>query len=86
MFKLTSEKKGKRTGKIQTKNGVVKTPFFMPDATRGFVKSMSKSDLEEIDMGPMVVNTVTPTKLSQIARKFYTGKNIFTARWVPEME
>ena len=57
MFKLTSEKKGKRTGKIQTKNGVVKTPFFMPDATRGFVKSMSKSDLEEIDMGPMVVNT-----------------------------
>lgn len=57
MFKLTSEKKGKRTGKIQTKNGVVETPFFMPDATRGFVKSMSKSDLEEIDMGPMVVNT-----------------------------
>lgn len=32
------------------------------------------------------VNSVTPAKLSQIARKFYTGKNIFTARWVPEME
>jgi queuine tRNA-ribosyltransferase len=29
----------------------------MPDATRGFVRSMSKSDLEEIGVGPMVVNT-----------------------------
>jgi len=57
MFKLISEKKGRRIGKIQTKSGVINTPFFMPDATRGFVKSMSKSDLEEIDMGPMVVNT-----------------------------
>lgn len=57
MFKLTSEKKGRRIGKIQTKSGVIDTPFFMPDATRGFVKSMSKGDLEEINMGPMVVNT-----------------------------
>ena len=57
MFKLISEKKGRRIGKIQTKSGVIDTPFFMPDATRGFVKSMSKSDLDEIDMGPMVVNT-----------------------------
>lgn len=42
---------------IKTKNGVMSTPFFMPDATRGFVKSLGKKDLEEIGVGPMVVNT-----------------------------
>lgn len=29
----------------------------MPDATRGFVKSLAKDDLKKIGMGPMVVNT-----------------------------
>ena len=29
----------------------------MPDATRGFVKSLSKEDLEKIKLSPMVVNT-----------------------------
>jgi len=57
MFKLDLSKNKIRTGKIYTKNGVVKTPFFMPDATRGFVRSLSENDLKEIDMGPMVVNT-----------------------------
>jgi len=57
MFKLISEKNGSRAGRMRTKNGVVKTPFFMPDATRGFVKSLSKNDLEKIRTGPMVVNT-----------------------------
>jgi len=42
---------------LKTKSGEIKTPFFMPDATRGFVKSLDKEDLEEIGMGPMVVNT-----------------------------
>lgn len=46
-----------RAGKLKTKNGEINTPFFMPDATRGFIKSISKGDLEAIDMGPMVVNT-----------------------------
>ena len=57
MFKLDLSKNKIRTGKIYTKNGVIKTPFFMPDATRGFVRSLSENDLKEIDMGPMVVNT-----------------------------
>lgn len=30
------------------------------------------------------INGITPAKLSQIARKFYTNKNIFTAKWIPE--
>lgn len=58
MFKV---KKSKilpvRRGKIKTNNGVIDTPFFMPDATRGFIKSLSNGDLEKLKMGPMVVNT-----------------------------
>ncbi|MBU2028874.1 tRNA guanosine(34) transglycosylase Tgt [Patescibacteria group bacterium] len=50
---------GKKTrrGKLETKSGVIETPFFMPDATRGFVKSLSQKDLESIDIGPMMINT-----------------------------
>lgn len=43
--------------KVATKSGVIDTPFFMPDATRGFVKSLSRRDLENAGAGPMVVNT-----------------------------
>ena len=57
MFKLLSQQKNNRKGIIHTKNGVIRTPFFMPDATRGFVRSLSESDLKKINMGPMVVNT-----------------------------
>jgi queuine tRNA-ribosyltransferase len=51
------QKNKSRVGLLKTKNGSIHTPFFMPDATRGFVRSMSKNDLESIGMGPMVVNT-----------------------------
>lgn len=57
-FKIIKiEKTGIRKGEIKTKHGRIKTPFFMPDATRGFLKTLSNSDLESIGMGPMVVNT-----------------------------
>ena len=57
MFKVTKKCNSHRLGKIKIKSGVVHTPFFMPDATRGFVRSLSRNDLEKIGMGPMVVNT-----------------------------
>ena len=59
MFKITKKfrKNNLRLGKIITKNGVIETPFFMPDATRGYIKSLSKKDLDAVGMGPMVVNT-----------------------------
>ena len=59
IFKITkkSKKTNARIGRLQTEHGVVETPFFMPDATRGFVRSLSKGDLEKVKMGPMVVNT-----------------------------
>lgn len=57
MFKISARKSGLRIGEITTKNGAISTPFFMPDATRGFVKFLSKGDLEAAGVCPMVVNT-----------------------------
>ncbi|MFH1183291.1 MAG: tRNA guanosine(34) transglycosylase Tgt, partial [Candidatus Moraniibacteriota bacterium] len=57
MFKLNSEKNNIRTGTIRTKSGAIKTPFFMPDATKGFIRSLDNLDLKKLKMGPMVVNT-----------------------------
>lgn len=57
MFKILSRKEKKRLGILKTKNGVTNTPFFMPDATRGFVRSLSGEELKLMEMGPMVVNT-----------------------------
>lgn len=48
---------GIRRKKIKTKNGELKTPFFMPDATRGFVKFLDNYDLKKSGTGPVVVNT-----------------------------
>ncbi len=57
MFKLIAKKSTARGGQIKTKNGVLNTPFFMPDATRGFVKSLDRDDLSSVGVNPMVVNT-----------------------------
>lgn len=51
------ENESGRIGTLKTKRGVANTPFFMPDATRSFVRSLSVEDLKNIGMGPMVVNT-----------------------------
>jgi queuine tRNA-ribosyltransferase len=42
---------------IKTKSGELKTPFFMPDATRGFIKFLGNDDLVKSNVNPMVVNT-----------------------------
>ncbi len=57
MFQIIKQDREKRIGKLQTKSGVIITPFFMPDATRGFVRSLGNNDLRSLVMGPMVVNT-----------------------------
>jgi queuine tRNA-ribosyltransferase len=57
MFELVAKKNTARSGQIKTKNGVLRTPFFMPDATRGFVKSLDRDDLVAVGVSPMVVNT-----------------------------
>ncbi len=57
MFKIKKANDKKRVGVLKTKNGEIKSPFFMPDATYGFVRSLSKNDLQRIGVEPMVVNT-----------------------------
>jgi queuine tRNA-ribosyltransferase len=54
-FKLikTSKKSKARLGKISTLRGDVETPYFMPIATLGSVKSLDKNELE--DMGTQMI-------------------------------
>lgn len=46
-----------RHKKIITKSGALKTPFFMPDATRALVKFLNNDDIKKSGIVPMVVNT-----------------------------
>ena len=57
MFKLINKKAGRRIGEIQTKNGVVKTPVFMPIATKGAVKSLTSEELKDLGADLILGNT-----------------------------
>ena len=59
MFKISKEsKKSKaRLGVLKTKSGNLKTPFFMPIATRGVVKSLSYQDIENLSPQIILGNT-----------------------------
>ncbi len=57
MFEIISKNGNSRIGKLTTNHGEINTPFFMPDATRGFVRSLDNKELEETGISPMVVNT-----------------------------
>jgi len=58
MFRLIKTKKsGGRWGEIKTAHGVLKTPFFMPDATRGFVKLTDNGEVRRTKTEALVVNT-----------------------------
>lgn len=58
MFKLIkTTKSGIRRGVLQTAHGVLNTPFYMPDATRGFVKLMTNDEVKSTGTAVLVVNT-----------------------------
>lgn len=58
MFKLIkTNKNGVRLGRLNTPHGVLKTPFFMPDATRAFIKLSSGAEVAKTSTKAMVVNT-----------------------------
>ena len=42
---------------IKTAHGSIKTPVFLPDATRGYIKALSNEDLKIVGVKSMVVNT-----------------------------
>lgn len=58
MFKIVKIKKdGRRLGILKTAHGSLATPFFMPDATRGFIKLSSGEEIVATGTKAMVVNT-----------------------------
>lgn len=58
MFKLiSSDRSGSRFGQLKTPHGSLNTPFFMPDATRGFVKLIDGESLRQTGTTALVVNT-----------------------------
>ncbi|MFA5155423.1 MAG: tRNA guanosine(34) transglycosylase Tgt [Patescibacteria group bacterium] len=58
MFKVDRiTKPGLRLGTLRTGHGVIKTPFYMPDATRGFVKLTDNEAVRQTRTAALVVNT-----------------------------
>jgi len=58
MFTLIKTKKnGLRQGLLKTAHGSLETPFYMPDATRGFIKLTSNDEIKKTNTSALVVNT-----------------------------
>ncbi|MAG28537.1 tRNA guanosine(34) transglycosylase Tgt [bacterium] len=59
MFKITkqSKKSQARTGVLKTAHGSVQTPFFMPIATKGAVKSLTSDDIRRLKAQIILSNT-----------------------------
>jgi queuine tRNA-ribosyltransferase len=56
-LKLTSKRSGARRGILSTPHGDLQTPFFMPIATKGAVKTISSFDVERIGSPILLSNT-----------------------------
>lgn len=54
---LKANRKGLRRGELKTAHGLLRTPFFMPDATRGFVKLAGNEAVRATGTEALVVNT-----------------------------
>ena len=59
MFKLIkkSKKSKARLGQLKTQHGEIKTPFFMPIATKAAVKNISTTELQELGTQIILANT-----------------------------
>ena len=74
VFKITHKDKttNARIGILQTKKGKVETPFFMPVATRGSVKTLTSEELKQMKV-PAVISNALILYLregSEIIKKF----------------
>src|ERR1700728_1598754 len=56
-FNLLKTSGGARRGELQTSHGVVQTPVFMPVGTKGTVKAMLTSELQNIGFEIILGNT-----------------------------
>jgi queuine tRNA-ribosyltransferase len=71
-IKHKDKKTSARIGILQTKKGKVETPFFMPVATRGSVKTLDSQELQEMKV-PAVISNALILYLrsgSEIIKKF----------------
>jgi queuine tRNA-ribosyltransferase len=57
MFIVKSKKGKARRGKLILPHGEIKTPFFMPIATKGVVKTLSSKDMENLGAQILLSNT-----------------------------
>lgn len=57
MFKVKKKLKAARTGVLKTAHGQLKTPFFMPVATRGAIKLLSTEDIRQLGFQILLSNT-----------------------------
>src|SRR3989338_5794053 len=56
---ICKDKKTKaRIGILKTKKGNIETPFFMPVATRGSVKTLTSEELREIGIPAVISNAL----------------------------
>jgi len=56
MFKIKASQGSARAGTLKTSHGKLKTPFFMPVATKGAVKWVSNHELEETETDCIICN------------------------------
>ena len=56
-FKLISQDKGARLGKLTTAHGIIDTPIFMPVGTAATIKAMHLKDVEEAGAQIILANT-----------------------------
>ena len=57
MFKLEKTKGKARRGVLETAHGSIQTPFFMPIATKGAVKTLSSDDMSDLGAQILLSNT-----------------------------
>ena len=57
MFTIKNQKNNARRGVLTTAHGEIQTPFFMPIATKGAVKSLSSCDMETLGADILLSNT-----------------------------
>ena len=56
-FRILNETGGVKTGELTTRAGKVLTPTFMPDGTRGAVKSLTPAQVESTGVQVVLANT-----------------------------
>ncbi len=57
MFNLSNTSPHGRRGSLETPHGTLETPFFMPIATKGAIKTISTQDIEQIGSPIILSNT-----------------------------